>query len=165
MTRRGVRIGYGLIVLFMLSPMIPAMLASLIAMVCGCQLNEAGTHLCLVFGKDIGPTLYMMFVLGWFGIATFPLGILGLGGFSLFVWWRRRAGDPDLNEPATPTSRATKHNWVLGLGLASFLCSILTAIPAFIVAAQSRPLNTRAKIGVTAAIVALVAELIIPVVL
>jgi len=165
MKRRTKTIGYGIIVLWMVWPLIPAFLASLIAMVCGCKLDEGDAHPCIVFGKDIGGLLYAMFVMGLFAIGTFPSGIIALVVFSLFVWWRKRTADPDQDaETERCDNDTTKQNWILWLGLASLLLSLLTSIPALIIAARARPLATRAKIGAAVATVTLVATVIVPIV-
>jgi hypothetical protein len=47
----------------------------------GCVLNEGSAHPCLVFGADWGNALYGFGVMGWFMLATLPLG-----GGALIVW-------------------------------------------------------------------------------
>jgi hypothetical protein len=89
MTRRSVAIGYGIIVLWMFLPFIPVIIASLIASACGCDLDEGSAHPCIVFGKDIGRTLYAMGVMGWLGLLTFPTGFLALLGFTAEMMKRR----------------------------------------------------------------------------
>ncbi|HLX70642.1 MAG TPA: hypothetical protein VKV04_13530 [Verrucomicrobiae bacterium] len=78
-------IGYGVILLWMFLPMIPVFIAAAIASHYGCQVDEGGTHPCIVFGKDIGGKLYEMGVMGWFGLLTFPSGLLALLLFSVVV--------------------------------------------------------------------------------
>lgn len=74
------------------APIISVFAASGLAEVLGCRLNEGTPHPCLLAGRDIGQTLYAMFVMGWFGLLTFPFAIgtalawLGLGARAL---WRR----------------------------------------------------------------------------
>jgi hypothetical protein len=90
MTRRTkVAAGYGIILLWMLSPMIPVLLASAIASTCGCKVDEGSAHTCIVFGRDIGGMLYSMGVMGWFGLLTFPSGFLALIVFTVMVVKRR----------------------------------------------------------------------------
>jgi hypothetical protein len=84
-------------VLFAASPLISAFLAGGIASALGCPtLNEGSTITCQFMGTDIGETLTGMFVLGWLGFVTLPIG-----GFLLIGWfvvlclvrvatWRRR---------------------------------------------------------------------------
>ncbi|HTS16954.1 MAG TPA: hypothetical protein VMP11_05220 [Verrucomicrobiae bacterium] len=91
MTRRAKIIGYGVIVLWTFLPMIPVVIAGAIASHCGCQLDEGGAHPCIVLGRDIGGRLYEMGVVGWFGLLTFPTGILALLLFTGIVIARRCA--------------------------------------------------------------------------
>lgn len=70
-----------LILLFAFAPVISVMIAGWMAEANGCALDEGSIHTCMVGGEDIGPTLYTLFVLGWFGLATLPLG-----GGALIVW-------------------------------------------------------------------------------
>ncbi|ODT80726.1 MAG: hypothetical protein ABS76_14740 [Pelagibacterium sp. SCN 64-44] len=76
---------YGLalavILLFALAPLISVYVASAIAEAHHCPLNEGSVNSCLVGGMDLGPLLYTLFVLGWFMLATLPLG-----GGALLVW-------------------------------------------------------------------------------
>jgi hypothetical protein len=67
---------YLLLVLFAVSPILCAMLAGLIAKLCGSQLDEGGVHPCIVCGVDIGGLLYKMGVLGWLSLFTVPIGFL-----------------------------------------------------------------------------------------
>jgi hypothetical protein len=82
---RAIAVGYGVIVLWMFLPMIPVVIASVIASACGCELNEADAHPCIVFGRDIGGVLYKMAMIGWFGLLTFPTGILALIQFTVQI--------------------------------------------------------------------------------
>ena len=70
-----------MIALFAFAPIISVIAASLIAEANGCGLDEGSIHPCLVAGSDLGSTLYTLFVLGWFALATLPLG-----GAAFFVW-------------------------------------------------------------------------------
>ncbi|MGV3574450.1 MAG: hypothetical protein ACO1O4_04840 [Devosia sp.] len=69
------------IALFAFAPVISVLVASFIAESSGCSLNEGSINPCLVAGSDLGSTIYTLFVLGWFAIATLPLG-----GAAFFVW-------------------------------------------------------------------------------
>ena len=81
--------------LFGLLPVFSVIIASVIANITGCDLDEGSIHACMVMGADLGPTLYTMFVLGWLGLLTLPiaalgaLGLLILGIISLFQKLRR----------------------------------------------------------------------------
>lgn len=63
-----------LIVLFATAPLIGVVIASWLAEANGCMLNEGSLNPCIIFGMDWGSTLYTLFVLGWFMLATLPLG-------------------------------------------------------------------------------------------
>jgi len=71
-----------LILLFTFAPMISVAYASSVAEANGCDLDEGSIHPCIVNGKDIGADLYSYAMLGWFMIATIPLG---LGSLVLYV--------------------------------------------------------------------------------
>jgi hypothetical protein len=43
--------------------------------------DEASVHRCVILGIDIGGLLALMFVAGWFALATIPLG-----GGALLIW-------------------------------------------------------------------------------
>lgn len=96
MKRRGKAIGYGIILLWTFGPLIPAFVASVIGAIFGCALDEGRVNPCVVFGNDIGRTLYRMTVMGLLVMATFPIGIVALIVFASIVWWRNRTarGDP-----------------------------------------------------------------------
>ncbi|MCP8882911.1 hypothetical protein NIM87_05325 [Devosia sp. XJ19-1] len=70
-----------LILLFALAPVISVIVAGWLAEANGCVLHEGNINPCLIGGADWGGTLYMLFVLGWFALATLPLG-----GGALIVW-------------------------------------------------------------------------------
>lgn len=70
--------------LFTFGPLLSAFLASWIAELNGCQVNEGGAYPCLVAGRDIGGTLAFLFTLGWLALITIPVGLLvGAGGLVL----------------------------------------------------------------------------------
>ena len=93
MKKRFINIGYWIIGLWMVWPMVPVMIAGIIATSCGCKVDEGSVHPCIVFGKDIGELLYTMGVMGLIGIGTFPSGILALIIFSVIVWLGNRTAD------------------------------------------------------------------------
>jgi heme exporter protein D len=76
---------YGLflavIALFAFAPVLSVLAATFIADSNGCYVNEGGINPCMIGGADWGQTLYTLFVLGWFMLATIPLG-----GAAFFVW-------------------------------------------------------------------------------
>ncbi|WIY52842.1 hypothetical protein O9Z70_15525 [Devosia sp. YIM 151766] len=69
------------ILIFALWPLASVYLTYLIADANGCQVNEARVQPCLVLGADWGGLLYNMGVMGWFMLATLPLG-----GGAFLVW-------------------------------------------------------------------------------
>jgi hypothetical protein len=86
MTRRvKVAACYGVIVLWTFLPMVPVVVASVIASACGCKLDEGRAHTCIVLGKDIGGMLYNMEVMGWFCLLTVPSGFLALIVFTVMI--------------------------------------------------------------------------------
>lgn len=91
--KTGFAIAFLLIVLVAAGPVIGALLAGLVAEANGCVLNEGDAHPCLILGMDVGPTLYTLFVLAWFGMMTLPLGAIALVVWFvalIAVWWRSR---------------------------------------------------------------------------
>jgi predicted MFS family arabinose efflux permease len=87
------------IVLFAAAPLISVYFTYLVADSHGCTVNEATIHPCIVLGADLGGLLYVTGVMGWFMLATIPLG-----GGALIVWlvillihylaWRQKARSP-----------------------------------------------------------------------
>ena len=73
--------GYLPFVIWMFWPMIPVVIAGMIASCCGCEVDEGGIHPCVIFGKDIGETLSTMGMIGW----LLPLTVLtGLVMIALY---------------------------------------------------------------------------------
>lgn len=68
----------GVILLFMISPLIPVTIAENLAREHDCVLNEGSANPCIVDGKDIGQDIYTLGMMGWFFLATAPFGILAL---------------------------------------------------------------------------------------
>lgn len=71
----------GAILLFIVSPFIPVVIAGVIAHSGGCALDEGSAHPCQFLGNDVGETLYTMGVMGWLGLVTIPAG-----GLLLILW-------------------------------------------------------------------------------
>jgi hypothetical protein len=89
--RHGIAMGCIIIVAWMVLPLIPVVVAGVIASIGACPLDEGSVHPCIILGRDIGKTLYRMSMLGWFSLATFPTGILALMVFTVIVWARKWA--------------------------------------------------------------------------
>ncbi|UYN98784.1 MAG: hypothetical protein KIT02_12665 [Devosia sp.] len=71
----------GAILLFAAAPLLSVYFTYLVADAHGCTVNEASVHPCMVLGSDWGGLLYFTGVMGWFGLATLPLG-----GGAVIVW-------------------------------------------------------------------------------
>jgi hypothetical protein len=70
-----------LIVLFAGLPVIGVVISTEVASALGCRLDEGNPHPCPFLGMDLAGLLYALFVSGWFGLLTIPLGAV------LFVVW------------------------------------------------------------------------------
>jgi hypothetical protein len=85
------------------------MLCSAIANAYGCKVDEGSVHPCIIGGHDYGELLYDLGVMGWFMLATIPLGLVAFVTWLIFlilhqVAWRKRisAGvSPIPRPPAT----------------------------------------------------------------
>ena len=64
-----------------LAPVLSVLISMGVAERFGCVLNEADSHPCVILGMDFGGLLGAMFVMGWFALATVPLGTI-----ALLVW-------------------------------------------------------------------------------
>ena len=86
----------GVILLFMISPIIPVTIAENLAREHGCVLNEGSASPCIVDGKDIGQDIYTLGMMGWLFLATAPFGILALAVWLVvmivhrILWGRAR---------------------------------------------------------------------------
>ena len=89
MKRRTILIVYGVIVLWMLLPMISVLSAGAIAQAAGCSVDEGSAHPCTVAGMDVGEALYTMFVMGWMFFLTVPTGLVALVLFTVIVLVKR----------------------------------------------------------------------------
>lgn len=85
MRKRWLLVGYGVILLWMLWPVLSVLIAGSVASAQGCQLDEGSVHPCIVLGRDRGELLYTLFVMGWFGLITLPTGAIALVVFSVVV--------------------------------------------------------------------------------
>jgi hypothetical protein len=71
-------LAFFLIILLMISPIIPVSISSSIAEANGCVVHEGFVNPCVINGVGQGEVLYQMGMMGWFFLATAPLGLLGL---------------------------------------------------------------------------------------
>lgn len=69
------------IVMFAVAPVLSVMASIGIASAYDCKVNEAATYPCMIGGMDVGELLATMFVAGWFGLATIPMGAV-----ALLIW-------------------------------------------------------------------------------
>lgn len=76
---------YCLIVLYSVAPILCVIISSGIALATGSQLDESGSHPCIICGVDVGGILVTMFVCGWFSLVTIPTGLLAMLAFTV-VW-------------------------------------------------------------------------------
>lgn len=74
---------FALCLLIGIAPILSAFVASGIAEVTGCNVNEGGSNPCLIFGIDWGGLLNIMFVSFWFFFFTFPLAVVGVLGLVI----------------------------------------------------------------------------------
>src|SRR5690349_4635195 len=85
MTTRKIIWGYCLITLYSVAPILCVLISSGIASATGSRLDEAGAHLCIILGVDVGGVLAAMFVCGWFMLVTIPTGLIAMLIFTI-VW-------------------------------------------------------------------------------
>jgi hypothetical protein len=64
-------------------PLLAVLATVLVANVLGCTVDEGSIHPCLFAGRDLGPLLYSMGMMGWLLILTAPLMVLVLLGWGL----------------------------------------------------------------------------------
>ena len=97
--RKAYAIAFAAIVLIAAAPLLSVLFTYFVADANGCIVDEGSVHACMIGGSDWGETLYFTGMMGWFMLATIPLG-----GGALIVWfvlllihylaWRRKAAMP-----------------------------------------------------------------------
>jgi hypothetical protein len=94
MTKKLMSISLVLILLLWAAPLLLALAAGGLASALGCELNEGSIHPCILFGSDIGGTLYTFGVLGWLSIIGIPFAAIALVIWAIvaLILNRRRAG-------------------------------------------------------------------------
>ena len=80
---------YLALLLFTTAPILSVTAASAIAHSCGARLDEGDVHPCILWGHDIGPLLYDMFVSGWFMLITIPVGAIAILAFTVILLFAR----------------------------------------------------------------------------
>ena len=81
---------YGVIVSWMVFPIFCVLIVVVISALWGCTVNVGSPAPCIVFGVDIGRTLYILRAMGWLGIVTLPSGGVALGLYTVFVMLEAR---------------------------------------------------------------------------
>jgi len=79
-----------IVVVLALSPIAVTYTAGLVALLLGCDLNEASVHPCPLLGVNIGPLLYAMGLAVWFVSLTVATGLVALLVLAI-VWIVRTA--------------------------------------------------------------------------
>lgn len=77
---------YAAIVVFGASPLLLTIGAGLVAKRWGCVLHEGYENPCVRGGKDYGPLLYKLGVMGWAVLLTGPVAWLAATIFSVYLW-------------------------------------------------------------------------------
>jgi hypothetical protein len=73
------------ILLLWIAPLILALGAGGVASVLGCELNEGAAHPCILFGSDIGGTLYTFGVAGWLTLIGVPFLVAALAVWAIIA--------------------------------------------------------------------------------
>ncbi len=76
--RRALLVLLALIMLLCCAPLISGLMAHGMARFAGCNVLRGHQQACLVFDRDIGPTLTRAAVLGWTFLATGPIAVICL---------------------------------------------------------------------------------------
>ncbi|WP_309084228.1 hypothetical protein [Chelativorans sp.] len=82
-----------IIIFLAVFPVAAALGAYTIADAAGCRLNEAEVNPCIVLRADVGEWLMVFGLMGWLGIASLPLGAMGVAIWliaALFLYLRGR---------------------------------------------------------------------------
>ena len=80
-----------LIILVALAPVGSVVACSVIANAHGCRVDEGSIHPCVVNGKDYGPLLYQLGVMGWLMLVTLPAGAVASAGWLIALLLHRSA--------------------------------------------------------------------------
>jgi hypothetical protein len=77
--------------LIALAPIASVVACSVIASRYGCRVDEGSVHPCMVDGKDYGPLLYQLGVMGWLMLITLPAGAIAFGVWLTILLIHRNA--------------------------------------------------------------------------
>ncbi|MFC5586689.1 hypothetical protein ACFPOD_16365 [Nitratireductor kimnyeongensis] len=64
-------------------PVLSVAASSILASTYGCTVHEGFSNPCMIAGTDRGDMLYSMFVMGWLGIISLPLGMAALIAWTI----------------------------------------------------------------------------------
>ena len=83
------------IVLVALAPVGSVVACGVIANAHGCRVDEGSVHPCVVNGRDYGPLLYQLGVMGWLMLVTLPAGAVAFAVWLIVLLlhrcaWRKR---------------------------------------------------------------------------
>lgn len=81
-------LGFVLIGMLSLSPILVSLFAGFIGECLRCNINEAGTDDCIRFGIPFGSILNPLCVMGWFFLITIPLGIMAFVAWTFYCIFR-----------------------------------------------------------------------------
>lgn len=93
--RKNLLAALAVILAFALFPVASVVASSALADAAACRLDEADSHPCIIFGADWGDVLSTVFVLGWLGLVTLPLGAAALLAWlvgATALWLKGRRG-------------------------------------------------------------------------
>ena len=65
-------------------PLISASMASAIATLNHCELNEGSANACVILSVDLGDVLYAMFAAGWYLFLSIPFAIASIVGLITY---------------------------------------------------------------------------------
>ena len=87
---RGLLLGYAAIALVAGAPVISVIFTMIVANANGCVVHEGDATPCVVMGTDIGEALYVTGMMGWFALATIPMGVIAFVLWTVtWLLWRR----------------------------------------------------------------------------
>jgi hypothetical protein len=82
---------YGVIVSWTVFPVFCAFIAMVVSAISGCTVSGGPQRPCIIFGVDVGRTLYVLSAMGWLGLVTLPSGGIAFALYTAFVVLQSRA--------------------------------------------------------------------------